>query len=274
MTLLPILQKIADRGRVASSYLLCGLQAQELKTQALLFAKRLNCLKGTLCESCISCKKIDRSLHPDVKLIESQGETIKIETLRELQRELHLKPYEGQWKVVIIDGAEHLNPSSGNSMLKILEEPPRQTVFLLLTPHLEHLLSTIISRCHIIRIPHARQADLAELEWSSDLLTLPREPEQLFELAKKIAQDDTTFDQSLETLTVWYHDLLYFKQGLTPEHSPLQKKEVLAKNMALNLSFQKISDQLALVLDTKKKLQFQLNRELLAEALLFQLAKR
>lgn len=273
MTLLPLLQKIGDSGRVGSAYLLCGMEAQELKTQALLFAKRLNCLKGTLCESCVSCKKIDRFVHPDVKLIESQGETIKIETLRELQRVLHLKPYEGQWKVVIIDGAEHLTPSSGNSMLKILEEPPVQTVFLLLTPHMERLLPTIISRCHIIRIPHALRSSLPELEWACDLLSLPRQPEQLFELAKKISQDDTTFDQCLETLTVWYHDLLCFKQGLKPQNSPLQKKEVLAQNISLNLTFQTIADKLTLVLEAKKNLQFQLNRELLAENLLFQLAR-
>lgn len=273
MTLLPILQKIGDSGRVGSAYLLCGMRPQELKTQALLFAKRLNCLKETLCESCIACKKIDRRVHPDVKLIESQGETIKIETLRELQRELHLKPYEGKWKVVIIDGAEHLNPASGNSMLKILEEPPVQTVFLLLTPHMERLLPTIISRCHILRIPYALPSSLPNLEWESDLLSLPREPEHLFELAKKVSQDDATFDQCLETLTVWYHDLLCFKQGLKPQNSPLQKKEVLAQNMVLNLSFQKISDKLALILEAKKNLQFQLNRELLAENLLFQLAR-
>ncbi|MBI3017456.1 MAG: hypothetical protein HYY62_05635 [Deltaproteobacteria bacterium] len=273
MTLLPILQKIADQSRVGSAYLLCGMHAQELKTQALLFAKRLNCLKGTLCESCISCKKIDRTTHPDVTLIESQGETIKIETLRELQRVLHLKPYEGQWKVVIIDGAEQLNPASGNSMLKILEEPPIQTVFLLLTPHMERLLPTIISRCHIIRISHAVSPALAELEWATELLSLPREPEHIFELAKKVSQDDTTFDQSLETLTVWYHDLLCFKQGLRPQNSPLQKKEILAQNISSNLSFQAITDKLTLVLEAKKNLQFQLNRELLAEALLFQLAR-
>ena len=273
MTLHPLLQKIADRGRVGSAYLLCGLQAQELKTQALLFAKRLNCLKATLCETCIACKKIDRSLHPDVTLIESHGEMIKIETLRELQRKLHLKLYEGQWKVVIIDGAEHLNPSSGNSMLKILEEPPVQTVFLLLTPHPESLLSTIISRCHIIRIPCAMQIPLAEMEWTPDLLSLPKEPERLFELAKKVSQDETIFNQCLETLTVWYHDLLCFKQGLKPQHSPLQTKEGLAQNVSSHASFQTLYDKLSLVLEAKKNLQFQLNRELLAESLLFQLAK-
>ena len=273
MTLHPLLQKIADRGRVGSAYLLCGLQSQELKTQALLFAKRLNCLKGTLCGNCISCKKIDRRIHPDVMLIESQGETIKIETLPELQPILHLKPYEGQWKVVIIDGAEHLNPASGNSMLKILEEPPVQTVFLLLTPHLESLLPTILSRCHIIRISHAVQVSLAEWEWSSDLLSLPKEPERLFELAQKISQDETTFDKSLETLTVWYHDLLCFKQGLHPRNSPLKKKEVLAQNASSTPSFQTLYDKLSLVLAAKRNLKAQLNRELLAEALLFQLAK-
>lgn len=273
MTLHPILQKISDHHRVGSAYLLSGLDVQALKNQALLFAKRLNCLKGSLCGACTSCKKIDRNVHPDVKLIESQGETIKIETLRELQRELHLKPYEGQWKVVIVDGAQHLNPSSGNSMLKILEEPPAQTVFLLLTPYPERLLLTILSRCHLIRIPHALHTALPELEWTSDLLSLPREAEQIFELAKKVSEDDTTFEQCLELWTVWYHDLLCFKQGLKPHNSPLQKREVLAQNVSLKLSFQTLCDKLALVLEAKKNLQFQLNRELLAENLLFQLAQ-
>jgi len=264
--------------RVHSAYIFTGTDSLSLKEEALLFAKKLNCLsslgltEGSMC-TCLSCKKIDRLVHPDVKWIESNDETIKIDTLRELQRELHLRPYEGKWKVAIINGAHHLNPASSNSLLKILEEPPKHSVFILLTPYIENLLPTIISRCHIIRLTCASQITFPPIEFLNDLLSLPQNAECRFELAKKISKDEATLKNCLEVFLTWYHDLLCFKQGLTPISSPLKEKETLAKNMCHQLTSQAIYDKLHIILEAKKNLSFQVNRELLSETLLLRLSQ-
>ena len=191
MTLFPSLQKAADGQKISSSYIFVGSDSENLKLQALLFAKRLNCLNQTI-YSCTSCKKIENKTHPDCHWISAEGELIKIEVLRDLQRRLYLKPYEGIYKVIIIDGAEYLQPAGSNSLLKILEEPPSKTVFILTTPDLDRLLPTIVSRSHIVRMQQSKAA-LTSHDLLASLLNLPTSQPDRFELAQKMSEDDETF---------------------------------------------------------------------------------
>ncbi|OGQ14491.1 MAG: hypothetical protein A3B70_05035 [Deltaproteobacteria bacterium RIFCSPHIGHO2_02_FULL_40_11] len=265
--------KIIKSERVANATLLVGTHAESLKQQALLFAKKLNCLEAAGCNACNACKKIEKNIHPDVIWIESQGESIKIEPLRELQRTLHLKPYEGRWKVVIIDGAQHLTLAASNSLLKILEEPPAQTTFLLLAPHAENLLSTITSRCQRIRLSDAPPPNLDDIENLNSLLSLPVSLEERFQLAIEISKDDETFQKTLEIWTLWYHDLLFYKQGLSPFESPLHQKAALAQTQIRTQSISTLYDKLKTVLETQKTLKhYQVNRQWLAEHVVTQLS--
>jgi DNA polymerase-3 subunit delta' len=101
------------------------------------------------CDECPSCKKIDKLMHPDVFLIrpEGSGGQIKVEPIRELQESLSYKPYEGRWKVAIIDDADALNISAANAFLSTLEEPPDEAIIILITSRPDMLLETILSRC-------------------------------------------------------------------------------------------------------------------------------
>ncbi len=122
---------------------------------ALQFAKALNCLEGEnradACDRCPSCKKIDRHLHPDVSLIEPQGQTLKVDQVREMQRSFAYRPYEGRRRVFILTAADRMAPNMSNTLLKTLEEPPLHTMIILLANHPRWILPTILSRCQLIR---------------------------------------------------------------------------------------------------------------------------
>ena len=92
-------------------------------------------------------KRIEAKSHPDLQFIEPEGKTIKIETIRSCQEKLQRAPLEAPLKIVLIDSAESLTRQAANSLLKILEEPPRDTLFILITSSLFQILPTIRSRC-------------------------------------------------------------------------------------------------------------------------------
>lgn len=153
------LARAAAEGTLAPAYLFTGPPRIGKKLVALTFARALLCREegGVPCGTCSSCRKADLGVHPDLRLLEPQVNTgrstarsIKIEHIREMQRAVSLKAHEGNRKIVLIDDAEFLTEQAGNALLKILEEPPDDTVFLLVSSSLNALLPTIVSRCQIV----------------------------------------------------------------------------------------------------------------------------
>jgi DNA polymerase-3 subunit delta' len=106
------------------------------------------------CDACSSCVKIDKNTHPDVKLVACGGRAgdIVVEQIRALIKDITLKPYEGRHKVFIVEEAHLMNAAAANSFLKTLEEPPPDSVLILITERPSDLEPTIASRCQIIRV--------------------------------------------------------------------------------------------------------------------------
>lgn len=102
------------------------------------------------CGSCPSCQQMSYGNHPDFLSVAPEGATIKIEQIRILQQEASLAPYSSQRRVCIIDGAELMTTQAANSLLKILEDPPGEIIFILIAANRQMLLTTIISRCMAI----------------------------------------------------------------------------------------------------------------------------
>jgi len=151
-----LLQRAITNEKVVNSYLFLGNEGIGKKVVALQFAKALNCLgkeveAGEACDHCVSCKKIDHALHPDVLLIEPEGQNIKVDQIRQLQKELVYRPYEGRRRVCILTAADRMAPHIPNTLLKTLEEPPLHTVIILLANNSRFILSTILSRCRPVR---------------------------------------------------------------------------------------------------------------------------
>ncbi|MBW1607222.1 MAG: DNA polymerase III subunit delta' [Deltaproteobacteria bacterium] len=108
-------------------------------------------IQGGPGDCCPSCRKIKSGSHPDVILVEPSGAFIRIDQIRSLCSTLAMKPYEAKLRVVIISDAQAMNPSAGNALLKVLEEPPDKTILILTAMQTSDLLPTIVSRCQHIR---------------------------------------------------------------------------------------------------------------------------
>ena len=172
-----LLQRSLERRRLAHGYLFNGQQLDELEAIALTLAKTLNCerpvKKGGMavdcCDQCLACRKIQHGNHPDVHWVrpESKSRIIKVEQVRELMREIQLKPAEAEFKVATIIAADRLRVEAANAFLKTLEEPPAKSILVLLTTDPQRILETILSRC--LRLNFAgegpRRPDPAQMAW-------------------------------------------------------------------------------------------------------------
>lgn len=139
-------------GGVAHAYLFSGHQGGGQGEAARLFAQALLCTSsGQLpCGRCPSCRAFLNRSHPDLHTLEPEGNSLKLEQVRALRSFFHYRPLLGRRQVFWIDQPELLTPEAANSLLKNLEEPLPETVFLLVTGRWQDVLPTVISRCRVI----------------------------------------------------------------------------------------------------------------------------
>lgn len=164
----PLLRNSLARGLLPNAYLMVGPAHVGKMTLALNLAQALNC-DGTErpCGECLSCKKIAAGKHADVQIIglandnskDTKAKEISIEQIRDMQHGSNLPPFEGKYKVFIIDGAEQLSNEAANCLLKTLEEPAEKVIYLLLTTNDRLLPPTVVSRCQKLELlPLAAEA--------------------------------------------------------------------------------------------------------------------
>lgn len=149
------LEKALLNNRISHAYLFVGPEGVGKRTAALAFAAALHCksglLKGRHCGQCPACLKFEHHNHPDAYYVEPAGHSLKIEQIREIQAVSAYKQLESKYKTIIIEEAQKMTDEAANCLLKILEEPPGEIIFILLTSNLYGVLPTIISRCQLIR---------------------------------------------------------------------------------------------------------------------------
>jgi len=159
------LQKLLANHRTGHAYLLEGPAGVGKTALAWAFLGRLACSVAPPteldpCGTCRSCSAWLRGDHPDLQRLVRDGAGIKIEQVRQAGARLRFDPVVGAIKGVLIEEAELLNEHAANALLKTLEEPPSQTVFLLVTAHGQQVMETIRSRCQILRLHELSQADV------------------------------------------------------------------------------------------------------------------
>jgi len=152
-----LLERSLQRNRLAHAYLFSGDSLEGLEIMARTLAGALNCAAARAaaqpplhsCGQCDSCRRIQHDVHPDVLWVRPESKTriITIDQIRDLMRTVHLKPTVAKFKVGVVVAADRLTPQAGNAFLKTLEEPPADSILVLLTTQPQRILETILSRC-------------------------------------------------------------------------------------------------------------------------------
>lgn len=170
-----ILRRMISKNRVPHSLLFAGEEGVGKKHFALEIAKSFVCqnpINFEACDKCNACIRAEKftfpkaedkkedfqqvffSDHPDVGMVIPYKNNILVDAVRDLEKEANFRPYQAKARIFIIDNADKLNTAkdnAANALLKTLEEPPETTYIFLISSRPDSLLSTILSRCQVLR---------------------------------------------------------------------------------------------------------------------------
>ena len=176
--------------KISHAYLLCGPRGTGKTTTARIIAKSLNCAKGpTLepCGECPSCKDIANSTPIDVIEIDAASNR-KVEDARNILEKIQFVPVNGRYKIYIIDEVHMLTTEAFNTLLKTLEEPPENVIFILATTEPHKVLDTIISRCQRFDFRRITTEDIvARLQYISQQENIKITEDALYTIARSSA---------------------------------------------------------------------------------------
>jgi len=143
------IEKDIESGNLSHAYLLVGSNSIGKYTVAKKMAGILQC-ENNFCHKCSTCVQVQKGCHVDTIELSDDGESIKIESVRDLIERLSLTR-QAKYKIVLIQSLERMPPAAANSFLKILEEPPPRTIFIMTTNDIMLLLPTIVSRVRVVK---------------------------------------------------------------------------------------------------------------------------
>ena len=231
-------------GRIAPAYLFSGPRGTGKTSSARILARSLNCLSNDgptpqPCGTCELCTTIARGTALDVIEIDAASNT-GVDNIRDLIERSRFAPVQARWKVYVVDECHMLSTAAFNALLKTLEEPPPQVVFVLATTDPQRVLPTILSRCQRFdfrRIP--LEALNKHLAWIAEQESIPIQQEALHVVAQRaqggLRDAESLLDQlsllpgPIKADAVW--DLL----GAVPEQELLNLAEALAEGEPLAL---------------------------------------
>lgn len=158
------LKNIIDTNNVAHSYMFVGKDSIGKMIFAKEFAKAILCIgEQKPCNKCKSCIEFDTNNNPDFNILEPDGNSIKIDQIRELTKKVYEKPVVSNKKVYIINDSNLMTKEAQNSLLKTLEEPPEYVTIILITSNENSFLPTIKSRCTKITFNKLTDIELANI---------------------------------------------------------------------------------------------------------------
>ena len=307
-----VLRRGLASGRIAHAYLFSGPEGIGKRLMAMALARAIVCLEQRGCGHCKACRKIDHQNHPDLHILEPDGSSNKIEQVRGFQRELTLKPLEAQRKICLIEQAETMTVGAANALLKTLEEPRGDSLLILLSAQPNRLLATIRSRCqHLPFSRHPKSRIQVELEKQlgidateshilaalsegsfkkafgkdRDLYFIRRQELlktltglssgsilPILDFAEQLAADKTVLVEILEIFQAFYRDVLMVLEGRGDEDLVNLDLRQKVQRVASQVNREDILGKLEALVNTRRHIERNVNRQLALEVLLLKLA--
>lgn len=332
-----ILTTLLQNGTVPHALLFTGIEGVGKQSAAVAFAMACNCAGGNSvknpervinraannhrtkirprisnpCGTCRTCRKIESDNHPDIIRLRPSGAFIKIDQIRALCQTLAMKPYEASMRVVLLFDAQTMNPSAGNALLKVLEEPPAGTILILVAIHTSDLLPTIVSRCRHIRFNPISKANMESIlvdhhgldsgdaniiasmsggslskalrmyranwikrrNWLiNELNALSSVPiSRLLAFGEQLAKDKDALSDSLEIMKSWLRDIAIVR--LHPEKIIHQDLGENVHRMAQKMSMASLLSKIETIQSTQNSIQSGTNIRLAMEAMILNLSR-
>jgi DNA polymerase-3 subunit delta' len=167
-----VFEAAVKTGRIGGAYLVEGACEETVREEADAFLLHLFCDHKTACGVCSGCIKCKNESHVDLLLIRPEVGSIRVKTVRNISEFVAQKSYEGGYKAVLIPDAQAMTEEAANALLKMLEEPPADTVFVLGVRDSRNILPTVRSRCIILRVQSSDESVEKRLQEDTSLSTL------------------------------------------------------------------------------------------------------
>lgn len=294
------LKKALQGERLSGTTLFLGPEGVGKRFTARQLAKAIHCetLKGDSCDACLSCRKIEGALHPDLLWIEpSRGSELSIEAIRELKKKIILRPWEGKKRLAVIVQAERATEEAQNAFLKMLEETPSSSLILLTSVRSEGILPTVLSRCKVIRfgpIPTETIQDVLKerahlsvedasalaklchgnlgkalslkeglLEQKSEIVNHFLERALQVDEEKAYFEDKEKILHALDLLISWYRDIWVAREGLSSKFLFHETDSVTVHKESSRWKGEAIEEALSELLSARESLEQHVNPKLL-----------
>lgn len=312
-TQLAMLRSALSVERLHHAYFFVGPDGIGKRTAAIALAKAIHCEESIndFCGICVNCARIADSNHPDVRLIQPlpDKKEISIQQIRDLERELNYRSFSGKRKIALIDPATLMNLSAQNALLKTLEEPPDNSLIVLIAPNSGGLLPTVQSRCVRLSFAPLRRHEVAAYLGSQNMrmpndieslaamsmgsigLAVKLKKEQLFEkrrdwaktlgslqagdyhsamaAAEELGEDRDETLSFLGWAESWFRDLLVYQA--THRSDELVNLDMLAEieRQASSINRDRLHASMQKVISAPAGIQRNLNRRMILEGLFF-----
>ena len=256
-------KKAIGQKNLAHAYLFSGPEGVGKSTLALTISKALLCPNRTEdgpCEKCTTCQKFESGNHPDFHHFIPEGLYFKIDEVRRIIHEVSLMPVESAWKVFVLERADYMRDEAANALLKVLEEPPGQAIFFLITEVAEVLLPTVKSRCQtfafqplapedvtkllVDRMEYAEDeaAGLARFSHGSPGRALSLNVEQYSDIRDRVL---AALEAALAPRT--YYNLMDAVRAISVERTEMGERFLMLEELTRDLILLKMSDRATLV---------------------------
>lgn len=304
-----LLSRALATGKLSHAYLFHGIDSSGMLQTAVALIEAIFCNGTDGCGECPSCRKVAGLRHPDLHHLQPDGAFIKIDQIRELQKELSYRPFEAPKKACIIEAADKMNISAANAFLKTLEEPSGNAILILITTHVDAVLPTVLSRCQQLRFPSLpaetiasqlrekgvdedsariaaalaegsaeRAQEIVEGDWLQSRKFLlekianlsPEEIIPLFAAAEEEAKDKESAIHLVDLLNVFWRDVLLTRTGSTE----IVNTDLfpLIRDISDRNSLESVMEKLERISLTRQALKRNVNPRLAAEVLFMGLA--